>query len=70
MEKMIDMLFPEYMSVSEMTRILGISSASGYRLAHAGVFHVIRVGKAIRIERESFQNWVEKQSVQPVTDAV
>ncbi|GKU80151.1 helix-turn-helix domain-containing protein [Paenibacillus sp. L3-i20] len=43
--------------VSDIQRKLGIGINQAYKLAHSGEFHIVRIGKKIKIPRESFDNW-------------
>lgn len=45
-------------SVSEMAKILGISNRSAYNLCkHTSDFRVLRLGRSVRIHKESFDKW-------------
>lgn len=46
-------------SVDEIREILGISRKMAYDLCHSNTFKVIRIGRAIRISKASFDNWME-----------
>jgi excisionase family DNA binding protein len=50
--------YPEVMQVSDIQQILGIGRRQAYELANSGQFHVVRVGKSIRIHREVFLTWL------------
>ncbi|MFC5405094.1 helix-turn-helix domain-containing protein [Cohnella soli] len=50
--------FPEVLQVTHVQQILGIGRRQAYELVNSGQFHVIRVGKSIRILREVFFNWM------------
>lgn len=49
-------------TVDEIAEILGIGRTSAYRIVHSGGFNVVRVGTAIRISKESFDAWLDKQT--------
>ena len=49
-------------TVDEISEILGIGRTAAYRLVHSGEFKVVRVGTAIRISKESFDAWLDKQT--------
>jgi excisionase family DNA binding protein len=53
---------PEVMEVRHIQQYLGISKNQAYDLANSGQFHVVRVGKLIKIPRESFLNWFKGQN--------
>lgn len=45
-------------SVSEMAQTLGISNRSAYNLCkHTRDFRVLRLGRSVRIHKESFDQW-------------
>ena len=49
-------------TVDEIAEILGIGRTAAYRLVHSGEFKIVRVGTAIRISKESFDAWLDKQT--------
>ena len=49
-------------TVDEIQDILGISKTSAYRLVKKNLFHVVRVGGAIRISKKSFDEWLDHNS--------
>lgn len=49
-------------TVDEISEILGIGRTAAYRLVHSGEFKVVRIGTAIRISKESFDAWLDKQT--------
>lgn len=46
-------------TVDEIQDILGISKTSAYRLVKQNLFHVVRIGGAIRISKKSFDEWLD-----------
>lgn len=48
----------EVLQVSDIQQILGIGRRQAYELVNSGQFHVIRVGKSIRVLRAVFYNWM------------
>lgn len=46
--------------VEDIQKILGISRTSAYQLVKEGQFQVVRIGKAIRISKKSFDDWLDK----------
>ena len=48
-------------TVGEICEILGIGRTSAYKLAHSGLFQVVKVGSALRISKASFDEWLDKQ---------
>jgi excisionase family DNA binding protein len=49
---------PDVLNVTDIQKILGIGRRQAYELVNSGQFHVVRVGKSIRILREVFFNWL------------
>ncbi len=45
-------------TVSEVVRILKISRPTLYKLLDKHLFYYVKVGKIIRIEKESFDEWL------------
>lgn len=52
---------PLMLSVPDIARVLGISRAGAYELAHSREFPSMKVGSRIIIPKEKFLLWVEKQ---------
>ena len=48
-------------TVAEIMEILGIGRTAAYDLTRKGLFKVIRVGKILRINKESFDQWFDSQ---------
>ena len=48
-------------TVDEICRLLDISRTSAYALVREGHFKVVRIGNAIRISRNSFDEWLDNQ---------
>ncbi|MDL2218068.1 helix-turn-helix domain-containing protein [Christensenellaceae bacterium OttesenSCG-928-M15] len=46
-------------SVDEVREILGISRRKAYELCNSNCFKVIRVGRALRISKASFDYWLD-----------
>lgn len=46
-------------SVDEVRGILGISRRKAYELCNSNVFKVIRVGRALRVSKASFDYWLD-----------
>ena len=45
-------------TVDEIAEQLGISKKLAYSLAKSGEFHYVRVGRVIRVSKESFDKWL------------
>ena len=46
-------------TVSDVARILGVSTKAVYRLIPENLFRSVRIGSAIRISKRSFDHWLE-----------
>ena len=49
------------LSVPDIARVLGISRAGAYELAHSREFPSMKVGSRIIFPKEKFLLWIEKQ---------
>ena len=49
-------------SVEEITALLGISRSSAYELVKQGLFKTVKIGRAIRISKQSFDDWLNQQN--------
>lgn len=48
---------PEVLEVQHIQKFLNIGRVQAYELANSGQFHVVRVGRMIKIPREAFLTW-------------
>ena len=48
-------------SVRDIQVILGVSQPTAYKLAHSSLFHVVRVGRRLRVSKACFDSWLEGQ---------
>lgn len=46
------------LDVVDIQSILGIGRRQAYELVNSGQFHVVRIGKRIKISRDVFFNWL------------
>lgn len=53
-----------YLTPMEAASLLGLGRTSIYKLVNSNLFPVVRVGKSIRIPREPFVLWANRQSGQ------
>ena len=53
---------PGIMTIKHLQDALGISRPKAYELAHTQGFPVIRLGKVLRVPKDAFLRWLEKQS--------
>lgn len=44
-------------TVAEIARILGVSKTAAYALTKENCFKCLKIGKTIRINKESFDKW-------------
>ena len=49
-------------TVGEIRAILGIGKTSAYKLVHSGLFRTVKVGSAIRVSKDSFDTWLDRQN--------
>ncbi len=48
-------------TVDEIARILNIGRTTAYSLVKEGHFKIVRIGSAIRISKQSFDEWLDRQ---------
>jgi excisionase family DNA binding protein len=53
---------PAILTMRHVQEILGISRVKAYELPHTRGFPVVRIGRAIRVPREAFLRWLERQA--------
>jgi excisionase family DNA binding protein len=53
---------PAVLTLKHVQGVLGISRPKTYELAHTHGFPAVRFGRAIRIPRETFLRWLERQA--------
>lgn len=51
--------YPEILQVTDIQQILGIGRRQAYELVNSGKFHVVRIGKSIRVHRDVFTQWMK-----------
>ncbi|NRD78541.1 helix-turn-helix domain-containing protein [Bacillus sp. BRMEA1] len=51
--------YPDVLNVSDVQQILGIGRKQAYELVHSDNFHVITIGKRIKISKKVLFNWIE-----------
>jgi len=51
--------YPPVLDVVHLQQILNIGRRQAYELANSGNFHIIRVGKRIKILKNVFIDWLE-----------
>jgi hypothetical protein len=50
---------PEILDVSHIQRYLGVGRVQAYQLCDGKSFHVVKVGRRIKIARQVFENWLK-----------
>jgi hypothetical protein len=55
--------YPDILNVSDIQEILGIGRKQSYELAHSGKFHVINIGKRIKVSKKVLLTWIEGGSL-------
>ena len=59
----------EWLTLREMQGMLGIGSTKAYELVTTpGGIPNVRIGRAIRINKQELTNWLEQQKYQDVND--
>ena len=48
-------------TVEEIAKLLGIGKTTAYALVKEGHFKIVRIGSAIRISKQSFDEWLDRQ---------
>lgn len=48
-------------TVKEISDILGIGRTAAYKLVHSGVFKTVLIGTTIRVSKQSFDTWLDRQ---------
>lgn len=53
---------PPVLQVTDIQNFLKIGKKQAYELCNSGQFHVVRVGRLIKVSREVFINWLNGNS--------
>jgi len=53
---------PLVLTMKHVQEITGLSKPKVYELAHTRGFPVVRFGRALRVPREAFLRWLDKQA--------
>ena len=48
-------------TVEEIAKLLSIAKTTAYALVKEGHFKIVRIGSAIRISKQSFDEWLDRQ---------
>lgn len=54
--------YPAVMDVNHIQKILGIGRRQAYELVNSKQFHVVRIGKRIKVSRTVFFGWLEGEN--------
>ena len=57
-----DVLSKRTYRASEIAELLGISNATAYRLIKEGHFRTVRIGSSIRVSKQSFDEWLDRET--------
>lgn len=50
--------YPPILDVVDIQRMMGIGRRQSYELCNSGQFHVVHVGKSIKIYKDIFVKWM------------
>lgn len=50
---------PLFLNAETVSKVLGVSAASGYELMHEDSFPTLRIGSRMVVPKEKFIQWVE-----------
>jgi excisionase family DNA binding protein len=48
----------EVLDVEDIQSLLGIGRSKAYELVNSGQFHVVRIGRLIKVSRSVFEAWL------------
>lgn len=54
--------YPDVLNVSDIQKLLGIGRKQAYTLVHSGEFHVINIGKRIKVSKNVLISWMEGEN--------
>lgn len=54
--------YPEILDVSDIQKILGIGRKQAYDLVHSNKFHVLQIGRRIKISKKTLIKWIEGEN--------
>lgn len=60
----------EFMTVTEVAEAMRVSKMSVYRLAQEGDLDAVRFGRVIRIPRQSFRSYLDRNRLAPRPETV
>ncbi|CAM3807605.1 hypothetical protein GCM10009865_46540 [Aeromicrobium ponti] len=50
--------YPETLDVSDIQEILGIGRRQAYELVNSKQFHIVRIGRRIKVSKKVFFQWL------------
>ncbi|MCZ8513555.1 helix-turn-helix domain-containing protein [Paenibacillus filicis] len=51
--------YPSVLDVKDIQNILNIGRVQAYELVNSGQFHVVKIGRRIKISKDVFVSWLE-----------
>lgn len=51
---------PLFLNANIVSKVLSISSSSGYELMHTDGFSVLKIGSRLVVPKDKFREWVEQ----------
>lgn len=51
--------YPPVLDVKDVQEILGISRGNAYELFHSQEFHIVKVGRRLKVSKAVFLRWLE-----------
>ena len=58
---MSEQTMQEWLTLRQVQEILGIGSTKAYQLVASGAVPSVKIGRAIRINRQDLERWLEDQ---------
>ncbi len=53
---------PLFLNAELVSKVLGVSSSSGYELMHESGFPILKIGSRMVVPKEKFMQWVEEHT--------
>jgi predicted DNA-binding transcriptional regulator AlpA len=60
--------YPDILNVSDIQEILGIGRKQAYELVHSDKFHVINIGRRIKVSKNVLLKWIEGENYHDSTN--
>lgn len=55
---------PPILQVTDIQKYLGIGKNQAYDLCNSGQFHVVKIGRLIKVKREVFMKWLDGNNIE------